>query len=223
MAEKAGQVKPLFGFAGTGHRGIRRRRILQAGKNLAFAVYCDDVRRRRRPGPEESGQSLHDLAQEGPVRHGIECRIARDHQPNPESPRLAVIDVVGKAGEIVQYDLGRSGIRSPQPVAQDSVAAGFRYQQEAIVLAERDAVGKVEPVDDDARTAASGIECDYPPVVAVFEYVQQAGCVRAAPFLCAELRGRIGEIDDAVVGDSEVIRIRQGFAVHFRQQVGDLA
>jgi hypothetical protein len=101
-------------------------------------------------------------------------------------------------------------------VAQDPVAAGFRNQQEAIVGADRNAVGKVQPIDDDARLTASTIKSNNAPVSAVFEDVQQACFVSAAPGFRAELGGGIRKIDDAVTRDSEIVRVRQRFAVYCR-------
>ena len=167
------------------------------------------MRRRNSAGPQERRQPLHDLAQEGLIRQAVEFGVARRYEPDPEAPLFAAVYVVGKARQIVDDYLGRAGVRPAQPVTQDPVAAGFRDQQETLVAADGNAVGEIESVDEDAYVIVSGIESNYAPVSAVFEDVQQAGLVAAVPGFRTELRGCFGEIDDAVPGDGEIVRINE--------------
>ena len=59
-------------------------------------------------------------------------------------------------------------VRAIQPVPKQSIAARLCDDQESLVIADRDAVRKIEPIDEHRGCAGAGIETQHATAAAVF-------------------------------------------------------
>ena len=96
---------------------------------------------------------------------------------------------------------------------QDPVTAGFVDKQVGLIVADRDAVGKIEAIHQQRGLVAERIVFEYPSVTAVLQQVEQAGAVAAGPLFRGKFGAGIAEIDGSVFRNGKVVGISDGLAI----------
>jgi hypothetical protein len=107
--------------------------------------------------PQEARQAQRQLAHEGVVRHRIGGGRARLGQAQPDAAVHAARQVVRKAGQAVEHDVGagarrRGGRRvraRPRSMRHIAVGAGFGDEQRSLICGQNNAIREGQAIHHD--------------------------------------------------------------------------